>query len=149
MSSNLEQIITGDVYTNILDYLDICSIKNLLMTCKMIYYNKQNRLISKKVIHKRIYNIFYSIFRKYIFYTRIINHSKTDIRYSSNILAIHYYQNYPKDVINKMYMYIKSYFDALITNYRPNFIVKNYYSRYDLYKLISQMTIDDINTCGW
>ena len=150
MSSNLEQImIGGDVYANILDYLDIRSIKNLLMTSKMIYYSKKNRFITKKIVHKRIYNIFYSIFKKYIFYCRIIRYNKANIDYSSKILALYYYQNYPKDLISEMYRHIIGYFNKYIQNYSPNIVIKNQYSRYDLYNIIKSMRLSDTYSCGW
>jgi hypothetical protein len=149
MSSNLELIITGDIYSNILDYLDIRSIKNLLMTCKMIYYNRKNRFITKKIVHKRIYNIFYSIFKKYIFYCRIIHFNKDNIDYSPKILALYYYQHYPKDLISAMYRHIIGFFNVYTLNYTPNFVIKDQYSRYDLYNVIKSMRLTDTYSCGW
>jgi hypothetical protein len=149
MSYNLELIITGDVYSNILYYLDLHSIQNLSMTCKMIYNNKQNNFITKKIVHKRIYNIFYSIFKKYIFYTRIVKKGEMYIRYSTRILAIYYYQNYPKYLITEMYNHIIRYCNKYIENYTPHIILKNEYSRYDLYKVIKSMNLNDVYSCGW
>jgi hypothetical protein len=85
--SNFDKIfIESDIYNNICNYLDIRSIKNLMFSCKEIYSNKINKNFNKKIILKRIYNICYFLFRKYMMYIRVINLKKEDI--NGNILHV-------------------------------------------------------------
>ena len=142
MSLFIKLIIDNDLYYEITNFLDLMSIKNLMLLNKETYFSTKNRKITRKIVNKRVYDIFYHLFKKYLVYVKIINQDNIDL---SRIMAINFFKNSPKRYINLYFTsdtYVCDIKKEIIQKYNHHMNKENY-TRLDLFYLIKSMTIED------
>jgi hypothetical protein len=153
MISLMDIIIEQPFHYMIGDYLSINDNKNLMKLNKDIYHNKISRIILKKLIAKKSKNLIYKFFKKYSKYIEYVNNLHNNYRpklITKKINAIYYFKNYEKKYINSWYNLMGGSKKMLIDNYKDeDELKKENPTRYDLYRLIKKMNVNDVLYVGW
>jgi hypothetical protein len=148
-----EIIIKNDIIGNIISYMTIDSMRNMVMSSKIIYECRDVISIIKRLILKKGY-----IINKYIKrYCRIIkkiksiesNNVEFPIFGYDILKAFYYYRYYPQ-------IHIKGYFDCVKSKlhfnddfFKDNNLSDNDPKRNDLFNLIRLLQYDEIAYVGW
>jgi hypothetical protein len=142
------------------NYLYINDNKNLIKLNKEIYNNKISKKYFKKIVIEKSKKIIYRFMKKYVNYIKYVNNFHNYIyEFHINDLsklitkkmnAVYYFKNYEKKHINPWYNLFKGWKKDLIDKYKNKYdLKKENPSRYDLYKLIKKMNIEEVYSIGW
>lgn len=150
--NNFETIINTGVYQIVLNYLDIKDIKNIIYLNKGFFNNRLYIEYINKLIKKRAS---VSIIKFMIKNTKILK--DVTINYYDNllnnnlltkkILVLFYFKFYPRQYINSIYNGQIKYKKYIVDKFKNK--NTDTPTRYDLYNLLSKMSMDDILYIGW
>ena len=142
------------------EYLYINDNKNLISLNKEIYNNKISKIYFKKIVIEKSKKIIYKFMKNYVNYVKYVNnlhnyifefnHNNIQKLITKRMNAVYYFKNYEKKYINPWYNTFTGWKKDLIDKYKNNEeLKKENPSRYDLYKLIKKMNIEEVYSVGW
>lgn len=155
---NMESISNSNLLLNIIEYLSINDTYIIILLNKNIFNNINK--IELKYILKNITNklMIYKSIKNYVNILKYIPNSDNYINEQTpKSLALYYYKNYPKNCISSFYnMDMDNDTDlgsksVVIRECKNKYNLKktNIPSRYDLYCLVKNMSVDETSYIGW
>jgi hypothetical protein len=154
MLTLMDIIIEQPFHIIIGEYIGIQDNKNLISLNKEIYNNKISKKYFKKILFEKSKKIIYRFMKKYVNYTKYVNNYYNEYPYRPTSLtkkmnAVYYFRNYEKQYINLWYNFSVGWKKDLINKYKKKEEFKENPSRYDFFKLIKKMNVQDVYDIGW
>ena len=142
------------------EYLHINDNKKLMNLNKEIFNNKISKIYFKKMVIEKSKKIIYKFMKKYVSYIKFVNNFYSYIlEFHYDIIhnlitkrmnAIYFFRNYEKIYINDWYNSFIGWKKDLIDKYKSDEdLNRKTATRYDLYKLLRRMNVDEVYSIGW